>query len=644
MALVLSHSFNLCLVVPRHKFCDGYVRANDSSNEIPIHRIIIAAASKRLSTIFDTQSNVDSRYEVPDVITFDTLAKTIDLIYTGEVALQSDDEYAKLCVALVVLKIDIGKVMIKRIEQEKNENYCADGMKQFEIPPRDSNSISTPVQTKSTEPINVNDSIIIKGTKRKYEETCTHVVSKNSNEDIIVKAGLPRYAIKIPETKTDSHSKKHEISATQQEICSELQFPPSELLHSNSGEQVKLGMNLPETDDVKSNAVPLATPQSQVKSRAHPGLTRDMVKGRCHEFLSSLLQIASTRSAGVDKFMRLLVQGLIDGQIEPDNFLAKLQMKNMQYVAPFLKLSLPYLQYSLARRELIIPGTIPPLHMISQLGYLPPDLMLGTSVPPIYIPSIKSQHVTQATQTYPSTNITDAENTASHLIDDKQPEIGRTSQLKPLIGPIRIHPAGSTHSSSTGHSPPRSVTPAGRVATRTPSRSALLVSSIVKPDPMLLPVRSKLLRRSSSVPSTEIQVPIRAPLLGTQQASVTVRTKRGLSTRYIPFKYPVPPRSVLSPVPLNHPAPQYSEPAHVRCNPTAQQYQHFLPASINLPWEQTFVPQPQHQSARIQWETSEGSNHTHQIFQSHEFSDGIQHIKTNDINNNSRGKKRRSGL
>jgi len=661
MALVLSHSFNLCNAVPRHKFCDGYVRANDSSNEIPIHRIILAAASKRLSIIFDTQSNDDSKYEVPDVISFDTLAKTIDLIYTGEVALESDDEYAKLCVALVVLKIDIGKVVIKRIEQEKDENECAENIKQIEFPRTDSNSISTPLQSKLTVHVDVNNCTIIKGMKRKYEETGTHVASINSNKKDVAeenlfeeyKTGLKsviRSAIKMPETRTDNPSHKHEISSSQPEICSEL----SQFLHSNSREQLKSSTNLPEAGGIKSNFVPVATPQSHVKSRSHAGFTRDMVKCRCHEFLLSLLQIASSRSASADRSMRLLVQGLIDGQIEPDTFLVKLQMKNMQHVAPFLRLSLPYLQYSLARRELSIPGTVPPLHMISQLGYLPPDLILGTSGPPICVPSIKSQHVTQATQTSPSINrpvmTSGSENIASHDID-KQLELERMHQPTPLIGPIRIHPAGSTPVvpiSSTSHSPPRSVTPAGRVATRTPSRSSLLVSSIVTPNPMLTPVRSKLLGQRPPVKSPQTQVPIRAPLSGTQQASVTVRTKRGLSTRYIPFKYPVPPRSVLSPVTLNPPAPQYSASAHVRYNHPAPQYRYILPVpqhqhaisvSVNLPWEPTLAPQAQ----PTLWETSEDSNNAHKIFQSYEFSDRIQPIKTNDVNNNIRGKKRRSG-
>merc|ERR1712179_767846 len=112
-----------------------------------------------------------------------------------------------------------------------------------------------------------------------------------------------------------------------------------------------------------------------------------------------------------------------------------------------------------------------------------------------------------------------------------------------------------------------------------------------------------------------------------------------MGTRYIPFKYPVPPRSVLSPVTLNPPAPQYSASTHVRYNHPVPQHQHAISVSVNLPWEPTLAPQAQ----PTLWETSEDSNNAHKIFQSYEFSDRIQPIKTNYVNNNIRGKKRRSG-
>ena len=633
MALVLSHSFNILHAVPRHKFCDAFVRANDSSSEIPIHRIILAAASKRLSKMFDTHSDVDSRYEVPDVVTIDTLAKIIDLIYTGEVALESQDDYAKFCVALVVLQIDIGKVVVKGLEG-KDRNESTETTKQFEIPQMDSNSISAPLQIKSTVQNEESISTTIKGIKRKCEESDIPDIIENSNEDIAYanlfedhKPGLhfdTSYAIKIPETRTNNHSYNHQlnISATQSEMSSHLdQCPPSILPSSNTEEYIK--QNLNDTVDATNINTTIVSPQYQPSPCSNPGLTRDIVKGRCYEFLISLLKFASNRSASAERCMKILVQGLIDGQIEPESFLVKLQMKKTQLMAPFLKLSLPYLQYSLARRELSIPGTIPPLHMISQLGYLPPDIMLGS---PIYIPRIKLQDGIKVTQTSPSikSQVT-ASGGEETLHIEKQPELGRPNQSGPLIGPIRIHPVGSRPvlpTSVAGQSPIRSVATTGRVATRTPSRSSL-GSATVKPNPMLMPVRSKL---RPPVTSNQTRMPIRNVLSGIQQSSVTVRTKTGLVTRYIPFKYPAPPRSVLSPVTLNSPAPQYSAPAHYLYKPPVQQYQSVLSANTHLSCQPSRAPQPQ--TAMIQGRNSEEAYHI---------------IKTFEINNNTRGRKRRGG-
>ena len=62
--------------------------------------------------------------------------------------------------------------------------------------------------------------------------------------------------------------------------------------------------------------------------------------------------------------MMCAVQGLIDGRVEPEVFTTRLQRElnssPQPCLVPFLKKSLPYLQHSLATRELTIEGVIPP--------------------------------------------------------------------------------------------------------------------------------------------------------------------------------------------------------------------------------------------------------------------------------------------
>ena len=69
----------------------------------------------------------------------------------------------------------------------------------------------------------------------------------------------------------------------------------------------------------------------------------------------------------------IVVLGLIESRIEPEIFTTKLQKElnssPQPCLVPFLKKSLPYLQHSLATRELTIEGVIPPT--LAQVGKLP---------------------------------------------------------------------------------------------------------------------------------------------------------------------------------------------------------------------------------------------------------------------------------
>ena len=71
--------------------------------------------------------------------------------------------------------------------------------------------------------------------------------------------------------------------------------------------------------------------------------------------------------------MRELIQGLIESRIEPELFTTKLQKElnssPQPCLVPFLKKSLPYLQHSLATRELTIEGVTPP--SMAQVGKMP---------------------------------------------------------------------------------------------------------------------------------------------------------------------------------------------------------------------------------------------------------------------------------
>merc|ERR1719376_990943 len=105
-------------------------------------------------------------------------------------------------------------------------------------------------------------------------------------------------------------------------------------------------------------------------------MTPDTAKIKCKNFLATLLRLASDQPESVARNVRGLIQGLIDGRVEPELFTTKLQKElnssPQPCLVPFLKKSLPYLQHSLATRELTIEGVNPP--SIHQIGKLPPAM------------------------------------------------------------------------------------------------------------------------------------------------------------------------------------------------------------------------------------------------------------------------------
>ena len=127
-------------------------------------------------------------------------------------------------------------------------------------------------------------------------------------------------------------------------------------------------------------------------------MTPDTAKIKCRNFLATLLRLASDQPDAVAKNVRELIQGLIESRIEPEIFTTKLQKElnssPQPCLVPFLKKSLPYLQHSLASRELTIEGVTAP--SLAQVGKLPSSSGLkpgGSTVmrPAIAFPSRPAQ-------------------------------------------------------------------------------------------------------------------------------------------------------------------------------------------------------------------------------------------------------------
>ena len=89
--------------------------------------------------------------------------------------------------------------------------------------------------------------------------------------------------------------------------------------------------------------------------------TTATAKHNCKNFLVKLQQRAEKQPPAVAKNVRNLIQGLINGVLDPETFTTKFQqelnLKPQPCLVPFLKRSLPYLQNSLLSGETDTPKT-----------------------------------------------------------------------------------------------------------------------------------------------------------------------------------------------------------------------------------------------------------------------------------------------
>merc|ERR1719275_244064 len=111
-------------------------------------------------------------------------------------------------------------------------------------------------------------------------------------------------------------------------------------------------MDAAPTSSASPSAVNAArSPAASSASRMGQQMTPDTAKLKCKNFLATLLRLASGQPAGVAQNVRTLIQGLIDGAVDPEVFTTKLQRElnssPQPCLVPFLKKSLPYLQTSL---------------------------------------------------------------------------------------------------------------------------------------------------------------------------------------------------------------------------------------------------------------------------------------------------------
>ncbi|KAI1309381.1 Transcription initiation factor TFIID subunit 4 [Halotydeus destructor] len=132
------------------------------------------------------------------------------------------------------------------------------------------------------------------------------------------------------------------------------------------------------------------TAAANSNSAATPSqMSPNTAKKKCKNFLSTLIRLASDQPEQVATNVKNLIQGLINGLIQPEDFTNNLQKElnssPQPCLIPFLKKSLPYLRHSLMIGEMTIDGVQAPPQGSVQLplaGHAIPQIQIAQGARP----------------------------------------------------------------------------------------------------------------------------------------------------------------------------------------------------------------------------------------------------------------------
>ncbi|XP_041376302.1 transcription initiation factor TFIID subunit 4-like [Gigantopelta aegis] len=148
------------------------------------------------------------------------------------------------------------------------------------------------------------------------------------------------------------------------------QHQPNVLQHSTP-------VGAPHPTSSPHNIQLVGTPQAVTTSASQMGQLPlpvfENVK-KCKNFLSTLIKLASSQPPETVRNVRDLIQGLIDGKVEPEMFTERLQVElkssPQPYLVPFLKKSLPLLRQCLLNNKMTIEGVrAPPPEVLNQMQH-----------------------------------------------------------------------------------------------------------------------------------------------------------------------------------------------------------------------------------------------------------------------------------
>ncbi|XP_035703143.1 protein lingerer isoform X1 [Folsomia candida] len=206
-------------------------------------------------------------------------------------------------------------------------------------------------------------------------------------------------------------------------------------------------------------------------------MTAETAKVKCKNFLSFLLELSAKQNQQVSRNVKALIQGLVDGKVNEENFSDRLQKEVNSQPQPclvgFLKKSLPHLRHSLATNELKIDGIKPPplssvvspapvtalipqhAQIRTPTNHSPPVRIItpinpnSTATPPYAAPVMPSIG-TNSSLSFPTTRTTPAPPSTQ----SKMPSTGKTAKGKSSSSASSSSSTTSSPNSTSGPSKP----------------------------------------------------------------------------------------------------------------------------------------------------------------------------------------------
>ncbi|XP_045101522.1 transcription initiation factor TFIID subunit 4-like isoform X3 [Portunus trituberculatus] len=250
------------------------------------------------------------------------------------------------------------------------------------------------------------------------------------------------------------------------------------------------------------------TQQSQATSVGSQTISAESAKTKCKNFLATLLKLASEQRAPVARNVRTLIQGLIDGRVEPEAFTEELQKdlnsSPQPCLVPFLKKTLPYLRLSLAKHELTIEGVRPPpftaVSPVSGVTTVIPAMSMARPVAPTTSGTVRMVAPTAVASVSTATVVQRPAGTTTATS-----AVAAAATPSRVVAPVRMQ-GGKTVVAAVRHNTPAVVvaaTSTTTTATATASATPTATPSAAAPTAATLPAAAKAVTINKALPTKD---------------------------------------------------------------------------------------------------------------------------------------------